>query len=296
MIDLSDIDVYCDHTDRQVLELSRHLMDQVAPCPSTQCIDWEKDYAIVAFRWVRDNIKYRVLHDWTVPVSYTLQQRHGNCGTKACLLVALLRAVGMEAEFCVERIDTAGTFFFVPTSITSKCNGKSIHFSSAVMIQGTWYHIDATTDWKLAKGMSGVAGSTFQVVFDGASHAVAGGHVGFQEGVQRMDSIATYMSKKSRVTPAVRECFNLAADFCRRKGHLYPTAQSLSQDAETYILKNYTATFSQAFMFISDNNNNKTKTTPTAHAAPPRASPASKFTVATSSAHSPATELSCRAR
>lgn len=256
------MDFFCDHTDPKVVTLSLALQATTSS---------KQDYAIAAFNWVRDNISYRVLYNWSVPVSYTLKNRYGNCGTKACLLVALLRAAGIEAAFCVERIDTSGTFFFVPTSITSMCNDKSIHFSAAVKLNDQWLHIDATTDSVLAKGMSGVAGAAFQITFDGKSHAVAGGHEGFEDGVERIHSIESYMSKKSRVSPQVRECFNLSADFCRAVGVHYKTAAAISQASEDYIFAHYKPVIQAALPFLAaaQQAKNAVKSVATTHGASP---------------------------
>mmetsp|Transcript_15105 Transcript_15105/g.33724 ORF Transcript_15105/g.33724 Transcript_15105/m.33724 type:complete len:307 (+) Transcript_15105:383-1303(+) len=251
-----DIDPFCDHTDPQVVALADEFSSNVPSGLSWN--DWEKAYAVEAFAFVRDEIKYKVLHNWTVPVSYTLNNRHGNCGTKACLLVALLRAVGIEAEFCVEKIDTTDVFFFVPRLITEKCNGKSIHFSAAVKLMGDddvaqWYHVDATTDWELATGMSGVASDTFMVEFDGDSHAVAGGGhgggSGFGPSVKRRGSIEDYMNKSSRVSPHLRQCFNLAADVCRKIGKHHRCRNKLAQAAEDHLIENHTEVFLSAVEF-----------------------------------------------
>ena len=239
-------DIFCDHEDPSVVALSRRLMALAKNIGGSDKNAWNEAYAIAAFNWVRDQIKYKILCNWTVPVRYTLKHRHGNCGTKACLLVALLRAVGIEAAFCVGRIETKGTFFFVPTSITSQCNGRSIHFSAAIKLNNEWLHLDATTDWGLAVGMSGVAGDTFQVTFDGQAHAVPRGQEGFGEGVECLPSIATYMRKTSRVSPQVRECFNLSAEFCRTVGIWFQNAEDLSRAAEAHLLVNYTSVINEA--------------------------------------------------
>jgi len=245
------VDAFCDHTDPLVVELSKQLLSKTkSSCNADD--SWEKSYAVATFNWVRDKIQYKVLYNWSVPVSYTLEHRQGNCGTKACLLVALLRAAGIQAEFFVERIDTVGTFFFVPSSITSLCNKKSIHFSSAIKLskEQPWLHLDCTTDWKLATGMSGVVGKTFQVIFDGQTHAVAGGHQGFGPGVLRVPSIERYMRKTSRLSPRVRECFNLSADYCRKVGIHFKTAEKLERDTEAYLMTYYKDAIMEALPFL----------------------------------------------
>lgn len=246
-----NLDFFCNHTDPEVLALSQELKTRAAVSLGVKYTSLEQAYAVAAFNWVRDEIKYTILKDWTVPVSYTLEHRHGNCGTKACLLVALLRAAGIEAAFCVERIDTTGTFFFVPHGITSMCNKRSIHFSSAVKLNDQWYHLDVTTDWALATGTSSAVGDNLKVLFDGKSHAIPGGCEGFGKVEEFLPSIDLYMRKTSRIHPQVRECFNLAAEYCRDYGVHYDTAEALSEAAEAHISLRYTSVLAQALSSYS---------------------------------------------
>ena len=223
---------FCDPQDRQVQQLAMELR-----------IGRENDdvaFAIAAFNFVRDEIKYTVLHDWSVPVSYTLTTKSGNCGTKACLLVALLRAGGLKAEFSVERIDTAKSFFFVPKFVTGSCNNKkSLHFSVVVYLEGRGLRVDPSVDWDLACGISGVIGDYFQVVFDGKSHAVPGGKSG--EYMQLPD-LEYYMEKKSKVSRTIRNCFNLSIEFCRAKGRQFKTQASLLEQVEAFMRNHHPET------------------------------------------------------
>ena len=93
--------------------------------------------------------------------------------------------------------------------------------------------------------MSGVAGDTFQVTFDGKSHAVACGE-GFGSGIEHVESIDHYMRKQSRVSMEVRECFNHSAEFCREYGSMYDSAESLSSEAEQYLLDNHATVLRRA--------------------------------------------------
>ena len=168
---------FCDEHDPQVQEIARDLRfgsyDEEAKRECTKCTD--EEFTIAAFNFVRDEIKYTVLYNWTVPVSTTLATRAGNCGTKACLLVAILRAGGLSAEFTVERIDTANMFFMVPRFVTGRCNNaRSIHFAATVKLQDRWIRVDPTVDRDFGMGVSGAVGNYLQVTFDGKSNAVPG--------------------------------------------------------------------------------------------------------------------------
>lgn len=243
------MDPFCDHSCQEVLELSQRLMAQLdSSCTNPGDLDWQREYAVKAFYWVRDEITYRVLFDWTKPVSFTLRKRRGNCNAKACLLVSLLRTAGIEAAFCVERHCTKSAFFCVAPSIVSKCQERSLHFSAALRLDGTWYQVDPTVDKGWALGMSGVVGDRYKVEFDGTSHGVSRDHVGFAEGVERVSSIANYMKKKSRVSPAVRQCFNYSIEYTRRYGQNYTSGKALGQDVEDFMIRKHTHVIAEAML------------------------------------------------
>ena len=220
---------FCDTNDPQVQELAQKFRGG----PSGPRSDVE--FAIAAFNYVRDEIKYTILHNWSVPVSFTLATRKGNCGTKACLLVALFRAGGLKAEFTVERINTSRMFFIVPTFATGRCNNsRSIHFGTTVFLNGKWIRLDPTVDTALAIGLSGAVGDYFKTSFDGTSHGTYGG--GKCDGdYQQLSTLDKHMLKKSRITRQVRECFNLSFEFARQYGEEYKTEEALRQRVEKHL-------------------------------------------------------------
>jgi transglutaminase-like putative cysteine protease len=87
------------------------------------------------FEWVRDQIKHS--HDFglqpvTCSASDVLQQGSGYCYAKSHLLGALMRANGIPAGFCYQRLsrDDNGAPY-------------SLHGLNAVLLPGTgWYRID----------------------------------------------------------------------------------------------------------------------------------------------------------
>lgn len=121
---------------------------------STDVIDWEhpavaqqarilrdslsepSDVARACFEWVRDAIKHSVdykLKPVTCQASEVLQEGSGYCYAKSHLLAALLRANGLAAGLCYQRIscDDVGEKF-------------CLHGFNAVNLPGYgWYRMDA---------------------------------------------------------------------------------------------------------------------------------------------------------
>jgi transglutaminase-like putative cysteine protease len=90
-------------------------------------------YARAAYEYVRDEISHSVdVQDRrvTVSASQTLTEGVGLCFAKTHLLAALLRARGIPAGFCYQRL-TAG-----PTSFV-------IHGLLAVDLEGAWRRLDS---------------------------------------------------------------------------------------------------------------------------------------------------------
>lgn len=237
------MDFYCDHSTPEVVELSRKLRLDASS---------DVEYAQLSYRWVRDNIRYNIQTNWSVPVSTTLKRGHGDCGTKSSLLVALLRAGGLEADFGVELINTREWFAFVPECVSGKCKSKSIHFTANVKLNGHWYRLDITPDKALGLGLSGAFGQGFLMDFDGKSDALP--VVGDEEeepAFEKLQSIEKYMKKRSRVPASVRECFNFSMALIRRFGRTCTTALQLAQMSEGYIRKHHAAILQDAVNFIS---------------------------------------------
>lgn len=120
----------------------------------TQIIDWQhptilelaehlakgqnskEKIAKVCFEWVRDEIKHSVdyqMNPVTCSASEVLEYRTGYCFAKSHLLAALLRANGIAAGFCYQRL-----------SIFDDGAPYSLHgFNAVYLPQYGWYRIDA---------------------------------------------------------------------------------------------------------------------------------------------------------
>jgi transglutaminase-like putative cysteine protease len=120
---------------------------------STPVVDWESlpvltqarelaksgsgDAAITkaAFEWVRDEVKHSYDHSLnplTCSASQVLKHRTGYCFAKSHLLAALLRANGIPAGFCYQRVngENKGIDFY-------------LHGYCAVYLENVgWYRID----------------------------------------------------------------------------------------------------------------------------------------------------------
>lgn len=210
-------------------------------------------FAIAAFNWVRDEIKYVILADWTVPAEFTLESREGNCGTKACLLSAILCAGGIKKDdigFGVQWISTADEFFLVPEWVLKACSKKSIHFTLIVKLKGMWTHLDTSLDSALANGTASYV-DWDTVTFDGKNHAVKGGHIDFDpDHVTFFPSIDEYMRKKSRVPVAFRHCFNVALDYARNHGPKCTSKKDLRMQIEQYLTRSHRVACQEVFSLL----------------------------------------------
>lgn len=114
--DLVDID------DPGVVALAGSLREQTTSDP---------DFARVSFEWVRDQVAHSLdVQDPRVTVSATevLADRVGLCFAKSHLLVALLRAEGIPAGFCYQRLGDGDSFV--------------LHGLVAVYLAGDWHRQD----------------------------------------------------------------------------------------------------------------------------------------------------------
>ncbi|MBS1878610.1 MAG: transglutaminase family protein [Actinobacteria bacterium] len=89
-------------------------------------------FSAAAFEYARD----KVAHSWdaqdrrvTVSASDTLREHVGLCYCKAHLLTALLRAEGVPAGLCYQRLTDDGESFYV-------------HGLVAVFLEGSWHRLD----------------------------------------------------------------------------------------------------------------------------------------------------------
>lgn len=99
-------------------------------------LDSEKEITKVCFEWVRDNIRHSndyKLNPVTCKASDVLKHKTGYCYAKSHLLAALLRANGIPAGLCYQRL-----------SINDNGAPYSLHGLNSVYLEEFgWYRIDA---------------------------------------------------------------------------------------------------------------------------------------------------------
>ncbi|MFH8787696.1 transglutaminase-like domain-containing protein [Streptomyces roseoverticillatus] len=132
----------------------------------------DRDKAVALFRWVQDEIKYAILHDWTHTATETLRMGRGSCSNKANLLCAMLRAQNIPAGFGVLVVN--GKEYFGQgwfPALREMCDETSRHFFGVVHLGGKWLRCDPSDDRALSAGASHINRPSTRIHFDGTAHA-----------------------------------------------------------------------------------------------------------------------------
>lgn len=93
------------------------------------------DYALMAFNFVRDEIKHSfdiAGTNVTISASETLENREGICFAKAHLLAAFLRAEGIPTGFCYQKVIRKETVD----------SGYALHGLNAIYLDNRWFRVD----------------------------------------------------------------------------------------------------------------------------------------------------------
>jgi transglutaminase-like putative cysteine protease len=201
----------------------------------------DRDFAKAAFGWVRDNIKYCVLPDWTVPVEFTLEHREGQCSTKSCLLVTLLRAAGLEAAFYIVRpFDTGRKMFLLPPWIKSILSHEGVHFLVGVKLDGHWVKLDPSFDRRLCFGLQNACPErNYLAKFDGFHDALVTGDFYTGSELTPVQNIDVYMRKKHRVPSIVHKCMNVCFDCIRDSSRRNTNVEDLIVEMESHLSNEY---------------------------------------------------------
>lgn len=152
---------FCDFLDTDIQKLSEEI---VRNCKS------DREIAVSAFYWVRDNILYR-LGDWQHKASETLKEKEGTCTNKANLLVALLRCNNIPAGYGVLRVH--GQEYLGPISSMFKkfIGKKSTHIYAGVYLNGKWIKCDPSDDKIFCENTCHFNPTTRIVEWDGINDA-----------------------------------------------------------------------------------------------------------------------------
>lgn len=119
--------LYIDWDNPEIKELAKSL---------SSGLSFEEDIAKNCFEWVRDKIRHSAdykLNPVTCKASDVLMHKTGYCYAKSHLLSALLRANGLPAGLCYQRL-----------SVDDNGAPYSLHGLNAVFLKNHgWYRIDA---------------------------------------------------------------------------------------------------------------------------------------------------------
>ena len=136
---------FCDCDNKKILDLAHDI--------TAGCSD-DREKVIKLFDHVKNNYRY-AFGPWDLLASQTADLNKGMCTTKANLLVAILRATGIQANFKVIRIKAREVFgkFAVLNFLKRKISEVSIHIYVAVYFDCKWHDIDPSLDRPLIKGL-----------------------------------------------------------------------------------------------------------------------------------------------
>ena len=95
-----------------------------------------------AYHYVRDEILFGYNSDDSLPASKVLADGYGQCNTKATLLMALLRAVGIPCRFHGFTIDKALQRGVVPELVYPIAPRNILHSWIEVLHQGEWLELE----------------------------------------------------------------------------------------------------------------------------------------------------------
>jgi transglutaminase-like putative cysteine protease len=118
-----------------ILELAQKLASRQQTSEGV-ALSYPHRVAMACFEWVRDEIRHSYDHQMnptTCRASDVLRYKTGYCFAKSHLLAALLRANGIPAGFCYQRL-----------SIDDKGAPYSLHgFNAVYLPEWGWYRVDA---------------------------------------------------------------------------------------------------------------------------------------------------------
>ncbi len=153
---------FCDFSDKNIQNLARKI--------AKNCKN-DREFAVAAFYWVRDNILYRV-GDWRKKASETLLEKEGTCTNSANLLVALLRCKKILAGYGVMKV--YGQKYLGPIALPmfQKFIGKiSTHIYPTVYLNGKWMKCDPSDDKEFCENTNYFNPTTKIVEWDGFKDA-----------------------------------------------------------------------------------------------------------------------------
>ena len=227
---------FCDFSDEKIKNLSEKIAEN--------CKD-DREFAISAFYWVRDNILYRI-GDWQRKASETLNEGSGTCTNKANLLVALLRHKKIPAGYGVMKV--YGQRYFGPIAIPmlKKFIGEtSTHVYVLVYLNNKWIKCDPSDDKKLSENTSYFNKASKIVVWDGYNDAVL--NLNKEDIIDDkfpVGNIDPWMMKKSKNAKGLAlKIANIYIDFVRNNTKIVSGAEEVETLFNKYLKEKHPAYF-----------------------------------------------------
>jgi hypothetical protein len=223
---------FCDFSNEKI----KSLADSIAK----NCKN-DREFTVLAFYWVRDNILYRV-GLWQRTASETLLEKAGTCTNKANLLVALLRWKKIPAGYGVMKV--YGQRYFGPIAIPMlrKFIGKiSTHIYSLIYLDNKWIKIDPSDDKKFSENSSYFNPTSKLVEWDGYSDAVL--NLNKEDIISEEFSIANidnWMIKKPKNAQGLAlKMANIYIDFIRNNTKKVSGAEEIEVLFKKYLKEKY---------------------------------------------------------
>lgn len=223
---------FCDFSNPKIQELAKEI--------AKNCRN-DREIAIAAFYWVRDNILYRV-GLWRKKASETLKEKKGTCTNKANLLVAILRALNIPASYGVMKVDGQRYMGPVEIPMLAKFVSKvSVHGYALVYLDGKWVKCDPSVDLKLGESIHLFNKKTKLIEWDGQKDAI----LDFEEEDVLSDNfpianIDYFLNKKPRNAKGILlKIANIYTEFVRKNKLLVSNTDELEDVFKKWLKKTH---------------------------------------------------------
>ncbi|KKQ17805.1 MAG: hypothetical protein US31_C0016G0012 [Berkelbacteria bacterium GW2011_GWA1_36_9] len=234
---------FCDFSDKSIQALAGEI--------AKNCKN-DREFAVSAFYWVRDNILYRV-GDWQRKATETLIEREGACTSKANLLVGLLRWRDIPAGYGIMKVYGRKYLGPIAGPMFQKFIGRlSTHVYAIVFLDGKWIKCDPSDDKEFCDNTNYFNSTTRLTEWDG-----------FRDATLNLDkndiindnypisNIDSWMGKRARNAKGIPlKVANLYVKFARKNKIKVSNVKELENLFKKNLKKEY-AFYFYLFMFFS---------------------------------------------
>lgn len=215
---------YCD---------SDHPAVQALAAELARGAETDRAFAIRAFAWVRDEVRYQMAV-WNQRASQVIDERRGSCSSKANLYIALLRARGIAAGFRVMTVEGGAYFGVVAVPMFRALERKTgFHIYAGVHLGGRWVRADPSDDKALSDGIEHINPQARYLEFDGKTDAMLGllpEHIQADYGYFANPDF--YLGKVRERPFEVVRTLELYLDFLREHGRRYQLHDGLRDELQ----------------------------------------------------------------